>query len=164
MLLSVGARVTNVLAISTKNLDFTNRSVTFLVRKHKDKEAINEEFWHTVCLDMETLTELMAYIHTWSMSGYLFRPHYLSKQPMTRQAVSLKLKKLTEIAGITRHINVHMYRHGLAKNMQNQVAPAELIAFQLAHSSTQVTLETYARLDAVTARNMCESIGVRLRR
>jgi integrase len=54
-----------------------------------------------------------------------------------------------------------MYRHGLAMFLQGQGLYAEVRAYRLGHSSTQVTLGTYARLDALQERKILESIGVR---
>jgi hypothetical protein len=47
--------------------------------------------------------------------------------------------------------------------LQGQGAYAEVIVFGLGHSSTEVTLDTYARLDALQERKILDSNGVRLR-
>jgi integrase/recombinase XerD len=160
---TLGARISDVLSIKDIDISFRDKTVTYLVKKRKDKSSKNNEFWHTVSIDMETLSEIMAYIHDWSINGYLFRPYMLSNKPMRRQNVDFKLKKLAEIAGFTRNVHAHLWRHGLAKYLQGQGVYAELIAFHLAHSSTQVTLSTYARLDAQGEKSAFESMGFRLR-
>lgn len=165
MMWATGARITDVLNMSTDLIDFKNRTIKFLVRKRKDKEAKNNEFWHCVNIDMETLTEIMDFMQCWSMRGYLFRsyrsPKY-EKHPMTRQAINSKMKLLCGVAGL-KHIHPHMSRHGIAMHLQGQGVPVELISYHLAHSSTAVTLSTYARLDAVQERKMFEALGVRIR-
>jgi integrase/recombinase XerD len=160
---TLGARISDVLSIKDTDISFRDKTVTYLVKKRKDKSSKNNEFWHTVSIDMETLSEIMSYIHEWSITGYLFRPYLISKKSMTRQAVDAKVKKLAEVAGFTRNIHAHLWRHGLAKYLQGQGVYAELIAFHLAHSSTQVTLSTYARLDAQGEKSAFESMGFRLR-
>lgn len=165
MMWATGARITDVLWMSSDLIDFKNRTIKFLVRKRKDKEAKNNEFWHCVNIDMETLTEVMDYMQRWSMRGYLFRSYRASKyekHPLTRQAINEKMKVLCSTAGL-RHIHPHMSRHGIAMHLQGQGVPAELIAYHLAHSSTAITLSTYARLDATQERRMLESLGVRIR-
>jgi integrase/recombinase XerD len=169
LLLSVmwatGARITDVLWMSTELIDFKNHTIKFLVRKRKDKERSDKQFWHTVNLDMETLSEIMDYMQIWSVKGYLFRsyrtPEY-EKHPMTRQAINAKMKVLCVVAGI-RNIHPHMTRHGIAMHIQAQGVPVELISYHLAHSSTAITLSIYARLDANQERKMFDALGVRIR-
>jgi site-specific recombinase XerD len=91
----------------------------------------------------------MAHIHKWSIRSLLFRPHILSEKALSRQAVALKLNKLVETSGLSQSVHCHMYRHGLAMFLQGQGLYAEVIAYRLGHSSTQVTLGAYARLDAL---------------
>ena len=94
---------------------------------------------------------------------FIFQSYKNSGKPLTRQAVLQKVKSLAEIAGFTKNVYCHLWRHGLAKYLQGQGVYAELIAFHLAHSSTQVTLSTYARLDAQGEKSAFESMGFRLR-
>lgn len=156
-----GARISDMLCMSSEHLNFKERTITYLVKKRKQKNSKNHEYWHTVSIDMETLSEIMDYIQTWSIKGLLFKAYIGSNKPITRQWVNQKIKLLAVIAGITKPVHCHLYRHGLAMFMQSQGTPAELIAYRLAHSSTQVTLSTYARLDALQERKMLENIGVR---
>ena len=163
MMWTTGARISDVLSITDNYINFTDKTVRFLVKKRKDKDRADGQFWHTISIDMETLTEIMAYIHTWSIRGLLFRSHMNTNTQLTRQAVALKLNVLKEATGMTRNIHAHLWRHGLAMHLQGQGVPAELIAYRLAHSSTAITLSTYARLDALQERKMLESLGVHIR-
>lgn len=162
MMWTTGARISDVLAMSSEKINYKDRSITFLVKKRKNKDRTDLQFWHTVTLDMETLTEIMAYIQTWSIKGLLFPAYRKSTKPMTRQAMNIKLNQLTELIGM-RRINPHQYRHGIAMHLQKQGVYAEMIAYHLAHSSTAVTLATYARLDASQERAMFESMNIKLR-
>lgn len=162
ILWTTGARISDVLAMSSEKIDFRERSITFLVKKRKDHSRKDSQFWHTVTLDMETLTEVMDYLQTWSMKGLLFPSHKHAQKPLTRQAISLKLNSLTALVGM-KNINVHMYRHGLAMHLQSQGANAETIAFRLAHSSTAVTLNFYARMNASQEKMILEALNIRLR-
>jgi integrase/recombinase XerD len=159
---STGARISDVLSMNSDKINFKERSITFLVKKRKDKDRVDKAFWHTVSLDMEPLADLMGYIQAWGIKGVLFPAYRHSGKPMTRQAVNLKLIQLTGLIDM-RRVKPHMYRHGLAMYMQSQGAMVELIAYRLAHSSTAVTLNFYARLDAVQERRMLEALNIRLR-
>lgn len=157
-----GARISDVLTISSEKVNNRERTITFLVKKRKDKTRKDTQFWHTISLDADTLLELSDYIKDWSIKGLLFPAYKGSTKQLTRQAINMKLRKLTEIAGV-RPINPHMYRHGIATYMQKQGCNAETIAFRLAHSSTAVTLNFYARMNAAQERSIFEAMNVRLR-
>jgi integrase/recombinase XerD len=162
VLWTTGARISDALAMSSEKINFKDRTITFLIKKRKNKDRKDLQFWHTVTLDMDTLADLMGYIQTWSIKGLLFPAYRKSKKHMTRQAVNIKLNQLTDLIGMKR-VNPHQYRHGIAMYLQSQGVMAELIAYHLAHSSITVTLSFYARIDASQERQMFESMGVRLR-
>lgn len=71
------------------------------------------------------------------------------------------MKVLCAAIGL-RHIHSHISRHGIAIHLQGQGVLAELIAYHLAHSSTAITLSTYARLHSNQEKRMLESLGVRI--
>lgn len=162
MMWATGARITDVLNMNSDNIDFKNRTIRFIVKKRKDKTRADGQFWHNVTLDMETLSEIMDYMQTWSIKGVLFRSYRGIAKPLTRQRINSKMNELCEAAGL-RHLHPHMTRHGVAMHIQGQGAPVELISYHLAHSGTAITLSTYARLDAAQERRMMESLGVRIR-
>ena len=163
MMWITGARITDVLDMRTDKINFNNRSITFLVRKRKNTKRADGQWWHTITIDMETLNEIMNYIHTWNVRGLLFPSYRNSDKQLTRQAVALKLKSLAETIGMTRNIHCHLWRHGVAMFLQAQGIPIELVSYHLAHSSTTITLSTYATLDALQERKIFDSLGVRLR-
>lgn len=107
MMWATGARITDVLWMSSELIDFKNQTIKFLVRKRTDIKRADRQFWHTVTLDMQTLSEIMDYTQTWRVRGYLFRsyrdPKY-EKHPMTRQAINSKIKILCAVSGL-RHIH-----------------------------------------------------------
>ena len=163
MLWSTGARVTDVLGMSTENIKFQEKSIRFLVHKRKSKKVkTGGEFWHIIPVDMETLGEVMDYIQTWSVKGFLFPAIKGATKPLTRQAVNKKLNEYSELIKL-RHIHPHMFRHGLAMYLVSQGMPVEHIAHHLAHSSTSITLKTYARIGLKEEWKMIESLGIRFR-
>jgi integrase/recombinase XerD len=161
-----GARVSDVLAMKEENINFSDRSISFLVKKRKVRDKKTDyagEFWHRITIDVGTVSEIANYIHVWKMHGYLFPSHRNSGKSLTRQAVALKLNKLAETIGFNRPIHAHLWRHGLAMYLLSKGASAEAIAFRLAHSSTAVTMENYARYDHNVERQMLDNLGIRLR-
>ena len=163
MLWSTGARVTDVLDMVVYNIKFGESSIQFIVHKRKStKASTGGEFWHTIPIDSQTLGEIMDYIQKWSVKKYLFPARKGSLKRLTRQAVNKKLNILTEAVGI-RHIHPHMFRHGLAKFLIGQGMPVEHIARHLAHSSTAITLKTYARIGLKEEQGMIKALNIRFR-
>lgn len=160
-----GGRITDCLTFSDEQINVKERTLTFVVKKRKVKKHFFDKgapFVHTIYLDNETMFEIMEYTRMWNIKGLLFPARKESNKPLTRQAVNKKLNILTELVGI-RHIHPHEFRHGIAMYLQGQGVPIEVISYRLAHSSTRITLETYARMSASQERNIIESLGVRLR-
>ena len=56
-----------------------------------------------------------------------------------------------------------MMRHGIAMHLQSQGVPAEAITHHLAHSSTSVTISTYARMSASQEKAILENLNVKFR-
>jgi integrase/recombinase XerD len=163
MLWSTGARVSDVLQMSSANIKFQERSIQFIVRKRKSKKIkTGGEFWHTIPIDIETLGEIMDYIQTWEIKGLLFTNRKGAYKPLTRQAVNKKLHEYGKI-GQLRKIHPHMFRHGLAMFLISQGMPVEHISRHLAHSSTSITLKTYARIGLKEEQQMINSLGIRFR-
>ena len=158
-----GARVSDVLGMTADKVLFKERTITFLVHKRRSKKKnTSGAYWHTITIDNETLHEIGDYSQKWNMRGLLFPASLKGTKPLTRQAVALKLSKYGNLAGL-RHIHCHMTRHGIAMHLQSQGVPIEVIAYHLAHSSTTVTLSTYARMSASQERSMFDSWNVKFR-
>jgi len=164
VLWTTGARISDVLDIRTENIKIKEQSITFLVHKRRSKKAVyGGEFWHTISLDLQTLTDILEYMQVWSIkSGLLFTANISKPQPLTRAAVNKKLNQLTASINM-RHVHPHMFRHGLAMHLQSQGVPVEVIAFRLAHSSTAITLQTYARMNIQQEKSILEALNVQLR-
>jgi integrase/recombinase XerD len=159
MLWATGARVSDVIEMATHQINFKEKNIRFLVHKRKSKKVkTGGEYWHTINIDMETLSEVMDYIQTWSIKGLLFPSTRKSAKTLTRQAVNKKFNEYCAVAGL-RHIHPHMVRHGLAMFMQARGVPAHEIAFRLAHSSTAITLATYARMSKDQEKQILDSLN-----
>ncbi len=158
---STGARVSDVASMSTDKINYKEKSITFLVHKRKSKKIkTGGEFWHTVSIDIETLTMIMDYVQTWEIKGLLFPSCKGCNKPLTRQAINKMLDELTEVVDM-RHVHPHMFRHGIAMYMQSQGVPVEVVAYRLAHSSTAITLKTYARMNVNQEKAILENLNVK---
>lgn len=158
-----GARVSDALSMTADKISFKDRTITFLVHKRKSKKTnTGDAYWHTITIDNETIGEIADYTNKWGIRGLLFPASVKGTKPLSRQAVSLKLIKYGAIVGF-RHIHAHMIRHGIAMFLQSQGVPAEVIAYHLYHSSTAVTLSTYARMSASQERSMLDSYNIKFR-
>lgn len=163
MLWSTGARVTDALDMVVYNFKFAERSAQFIVHKRKSKKvSTGGEFWHTIVMDSETLGEIMDYVQKWSVKKYLFPARKNADRRLTRQAVNKKLNVYAEAVSM-RHVHPHMFRHGIAKFLIGQGVPVEHVAYHLAHSSTAITLKTYARIGFKEEKSMIESLNIRFR-
>lgn len=74
--------------------------------------------------------------------------HKCYQKALNSQAVALKVDKLAETTGLTRKFIV-LSQAWIGYVSSRTGAYAEVIAYGLGHSSTEVTLGTYARLDAL---------------
>jgi integrase len=158
-----GARVSDALGMVASKISFVDHSITFLVHKRRSKKKNTDgKFWHTITIDGVTIGEIADYTNKWGMRGLLFTSSLKGSKSLTRQAVALKLIKYANLAGL-RHIHAHMLRHGIAMFLQGQGTPAEVIAYHLCHSSTAITLSTYARMSASQEKMMLDSHNVRFR-
>lgn len=158
-----GARISDSLGMTKDKISYVDHSITFLVHKRKSmKKNTGGAFWHTITIDCVTIGEIADYVNKWNMKSLLFPASLNGSKPLTRQAVALKLVKYGNIAGL-RHIHCHMLRHGIAMHLQAQGIPAEAIAHHLAHSSTAVTISTYARMSSSQERAILENLNVKFR-
>lgn len=163
MLWATGARVSDVVEMCSTNIIFKEKTIKFLVHKRRShKVKTNGEFWHVISIDLETLGEIMDYVQTYSIKGLLFPSLRTSNKPLTRQAVNKRLNELSTLIGM-RHVHPHLFRHGLAMFLQAQGVPAEVIAYRLAHSSTSITLKTYARMTVTQEKAMIDNLGIKFR-
>ena len=158
-----GSRISDALGMTKDKISYVDHSITFLVHKRKSKKKNTDgKFWHTITIDNFTISEIADYTNKWDMKGLLFPASLKGTKSLTRQAVAIKLVKYGAIAGL-RHIHCHMMRHGIAMHLQSQGVPAEAITHHLAHSSTSVTISTYARMSASQEKAILENINVKFR-
>ncbi|OEU74068.1 MAG: hypothetical protein BA864_06980 [Desulfuromonadales bacterium C00003093] len=145
-----GMRVSDAVRIRFDDINTETETVRFIVSKRSRKTP----FIHEIVLSKAMMFEVMKYRDRWQIvlnerGGRLF--------PITRQNVNKRLKTYCRTAGLP-PTSAHKFRHGCAMNMLNQGVPPVEIAFRLAHSSTQVTENVYARMNVGIERKMLEGL------
>lgn len=133
---TTGARISDVLSFQTNTINYDNRTLTFFVKKRRKM--------HTISINAEYALQFNQFVHKYSLQKEVF-VNLGSMKPMARSNVNSLLEELCTIARI-RHINPHLFRHGIATYMLAQGVSLDLIAYRLCHSSVLTTAKYYARI------------------
>lgn len=129
-LYDTGIRVSELVAIQVKDIDFTEG---FL--KVKGKGSVER----LVPLSKNLMLTLKEYMKEKGIKeGYLFTEKD-SPLPLTRQAVFIILKELAEKAGLKRKISPHMFRHTFATRLLKGGADLRSVQEILGHKSITTT-------------------------
>jgi integrase len=145
-----GMRVSDAIRIRFDDINTDTETVRFIVSKRSRKTP----FIHEIVLSKAMMFEVMKYRDRWQL---VLNEHGGRLFPITRQNVNQRLKTYCRTGGLP-PTSAHKFRHGCAMNMLNQGVPPVEIAFRLAHSSTQVTENVYARMNVGIERKMLEGI------
>ncbi|WP_167848813.1 tyrosine-type recombinase/integrase [Methanolobus halotolerans] len=149
MMWITAGRISDVLSIRAEDIDFNARTIKFYVQKRKK--------WHRLSIDSDIALRISNYIRIYRVTGFIFKGFGQDKNKViTRQYVHQMLQELAEIAGI-RPIHAHLFRHGLATFLLSKGVPLEVISYRLAHSSTKVTADYYARITPDIERDLLKS-------
>ncbi|MCD4822326.1 MAG: site-specific integrase [Methanococcoides sp.] len=149
MMWITAGRISDVLSIRAEDIDFDTRTIKFYVQKRKK--------WHRLSIDSDIALRISNYLRTYRVTGFIFKGFGKDKNKViTRQYVHIMLKDLSKIAGI-RPVHCHLYRHGLATYLLSRGVPMEVISYRLAHSSTKVTADYYARITPDIERDLIKT-------
>jgi integrase/recombinase XerD len=133
-----GGRISDILSIRAEDIDFDTRTIKFYVQKRKK--------WHRLSIDSDIALRISNYLRTYRVTGFIFKGFGKDKNKViSRQHVHTMLKELSDIAEI-RPVHAHLFRHGLATFLLSRGVPMEVISYRLAHSSTRITADYYARI------------------
>ena len=145
MLYETGARVSDMLNIRPKDIDFTRRAVNVYVQK--------SGVWSLKPLSMELAYALSIYINE-------------NKIQPEEQVVDLtrtqvwKIIKDAGMAQLKRRVTPHTLRHSTAMAIRNNGGSDDDVKDALDHSSVEVTEEFYAEADLETKRGILIRAGV----
>ena len=134
ILYSTGIRVSELVNIKVKDIDFYNNQILILGKGNKERYVI---FCNTL-KDM-----LKEYISIKSDSEYLITNKYNKK--MSTRSIEEIVKKIVKIDGIKNKVTPHTIRHTFATHMLNEGADLRVVQELLGHENLKTT-EVYTHV------------------
>ena len=134
ILYSTGIRVSELVNIKVKDIDFYNNQILILGKGNKERYVI---FGNTL-KDM-----LKEYISIKSDSEYLITNKYNKK--MSTRSIEEIVKKIVKIDGIKNKVTPHTIRHTFATHMLNEGADLRVVQEVLGHENLKTT-EVYTHV------------------
>ena len=134
ILYSTGIRVSELVNIKVKDIDFYNNQILILGKGNKERYVI---FGNTL-KDM-----LKKYISIKSDSEYLITNKYNKK--MSTRSIEEIVKKIVKIDGIKNKVTPHTIRHTFATHMLNEGADLRVVQELLGHENLKTT-EVYTHV------------------
>lgn len=134
ILYSTGIRVSELVNIKVKDIDFYNNQILILGKGSKERYVI---FGNTL-KDM-----LKEYISIKSDSEYLITNKYNKK--MSTRSIEEIVKKIVKIDGIKNKVTPHTIRHTFATHMLNEGADLRVVQELLGHENLKTT-EVYTHV------------------
>lgn len=134
ILYSTGIRVSELVNIKLKDIDFYNNQILILGKGNKERYVI---FGNTL-KDM-----LKEYISIKSDSEYLITNKYNKK--MSTRSIEEIVKKIVKIDGIKNKVTPHTIRHTFATHMLNEGADLRVVQELLGHENLKTT-EVYTHV------------------
>lgn len=134
ILYSTGIRVSELVNINVKDIDFYNNQILILGKGNKERYVI---FGNTL-KDM-----LKEYISIKNDSEYLITNKYNKK--MSTRSIEEIVKKIVKIDGIKNKVTPHTIRHTFATHMLNEGADLRVVQELLGHENLKTT-EVYTHV------------------
>ena len=134
ILYSTGIRISELVNIKVKDIDFYNNQILILGKGNKERYVI---FGNTL-KDM-----LKEYISIKSDSEYLITNKYNKK--MSTRSIEEIVKKIVKIDGIKNKVTPHTIRHTFATHMLNEGADLRVVQELLGHENLKTT-EVYTHV------------------
>jgi len=134
--LSTGLRVSEMAALTIKDVDFKRGCISVVRRKRKKR--IRE----TLALGKDLAQHLKEYI-AWTerKSGPLFVG---SRGSMSAQGLQRIWKRAIKLAGLPKELSIHSARHTIAVQLLKKTGNLRFVQKQLGHASPATTANMYA--------------------
>lgn len=143
LLYSSGLRVSELVNLIVKDIDFEER--TILIRGKGDKDRV-------VLFDKNAKLLILEYLNLRNTSSkYLFTNR--RGNPLTTRYVQIMIKKYGEKAGITKKVTPHVLRHSYATHLLKNGVDIRVIQQLLGHSSLSTT-QIYTSVDMDTIKSV----------
>ena len=143
LLYSSGLRVSELVNLIIKDIDFEER--TILIRGKGEKDRV-------VLFDTHTKSLILEYLNLKDETDkYLFTNR--QGNPLTPRYVQIMIKKYGEIAGISKKVTPHVLRHSYATHLLKNGVDIRVIQQLLGHSSLSTT-QIYTSVDMDTIKSV----------
>ena len=145
LLLSSGARVSEVAQLDIKNINWNDRRVTILGKGNKEREIYFSE---------RAKVHLLKYLDSRKQhkSEALFISHVKPFERISIRTIQTDIKKIGERANLPFSLHPHLLRHTMATLAYSSGVPLPIIQEMLGHSDPSTT-QIYAELDRERVRD-----------
>lgn len=136
-LADTGARVGGLVGLELDDLDL-DQSMAWVTEKGNKRRA--------VYLSGETVAALQAWllVRPAASSQAVFTSLHKTRGGLTREGVTLVLRRLKQRAGVTGPVNPHAFRHAFAREYLRNGGDLATLSDLMGHSDIQVTATSYA--------------------
>ena len=136
MMWELGGRVSDIINIQTKDIDFSKKEIVLIVKKRHG-------YINRIPVSDSLLLEVSNFLRMLNINSgsIFFKMDNQNKDPITRQRAWEIVSRYGNKIGLKLH--PHMFRHGLAIYLLQYGVDAKIIARRLGHSSAATTLKYY---------------------
>ena len=141
LLFATGMRISELCSLKPESIDLESGNILIYGKGAKERviQIGNPEVISALLLYQEYFKEDIV------ACGYFFVNK--RKNKLSDQSVRFMIKRYAEVAGITQHINPHMFRHSFATLLLEQDVDIHYIQQMLGHSSISTT-EIYTHVSS----------------
>ncbi|WP_066972716.1 site-specific tyrosine recombinase/integron integrase [Methanobrevibacter filiformis] len=144
LLYSSGLRISELVNLITKDIDFDERTIRIRGKGDKDRIVLFDEKTKEVIEEYLKLRD--------SNEEYLFLNSKINK-PLTPRYIQLMIKRYAETAGIRKKVTPHILRHSFATHLLKNGVDIRVIQQLLGHSNLSTT-QIYTSVDMDTLKTM----------
>lgn len=143
-LLSTGVRVSELVSLNIKDVDFSKEEVSIYASKTRS--------YRTGYLNENAKKHLLDYLGSRKDENEAL---FISKRKNGRintQRVQKELQSIAERAGVSKHVTVHLFRKTFATNLYNSGCDIVIIKELLGHANIATTEKHYASVNQTEVR------------
>lgn len=139
--LSTGCRLSEVLNVKIKEVDFTNKTLLVIGKGNKERRIYFTERCKRALLNyLKDRKDICEYLFVTDR-----KPH----RKISPRGMQVIINKVQEKAGLDIHIHPHIFRHTFATQALRSGMKPEVIQAILGHEDVGITLKVYAKLAQV---------------
>lgn len=136
--LSTGCRLSEVLNVKIKDVDFANKTLLVIGKGNKERRVYFTERCKRALNNYLKERE--------DSSDYLFITERKPYRKISSRGMQVIINKIQKKAGLEMHIHPHIFRHTFATQALRSGMKPEIIQQILGHEDVGITLKVYAKL------------------